>query len=213
MKKIFTKEQELNIVSDYKKRIFIKHIMKKYDTYEQRIYDILHKYNVVRSRKPLSQIQEKQIVNEYKNGISAKELSKKYNKSTSLIYRILNINNVRSKKCSEERKKLIAMKDELINLYTKECFTVRELAKQFDTSNGMMYYLLKEFKVTFRLDSPRLLTNRNVELNICKDYLACRNSKTVGKKYEISHVQVLQIVRAYGIMTSDRFRQSCRRVP
>ncbi len=212
MKKIFTKEQELNIVSDYKKRIFIKHIMKKYDTYEQLIYDILHKYNVVRSRKPLSQIQEKQIVNEYKNGISAKELSKKYNKSTSLIYRILNINNVRSKKCSEERKKLIAMKDELINLYTRECFTIRELAKQFDTDNSVMYYALKEFKVTFRSDTSRFLTSKKLELDICRDYLECRSSKTVGNKYDISYVTVLKIVRAYGIMTSDKFRQSCRRV-
>jgi predicted DNA-binding protein YlxM (UPF0122 family) len=104
------------------------------------------------------------------------------------------------------------MKDEIINLYIKECFTIRELAEQFDTTHATIYYFLKELNVTFRSKTSRFLTSRELELNICRDYLDCRRSKTVGKKYELSFVTILQIVRAYGIMTSDMYRQSCRRI-
>ena len=98
-------------------------------------------------------------------------------------------------------------KDEIIDVYTNGCATIRELSKyierkfSFLVSTQYIHKFLHDNNVYMRMPTSRYLTSREEELDICKDYLDVRNTKIVGKKYGLSHVTVSWIVRAYGIKT------------
>lgn len=98
-------------------------------------------------------------------------------------------------------------KEEIIDVYTNGCATIRELSTYIKNkfkciiSTAYIHKFLHENNVYMRMDTSRYLTSRELELNICKDYLDIRNMQKVGKKYGISHVTVSWIVRAYGIKT------------
>jgi len=108
-------------------------------------------------------------------------------------------------------------KDEIIDVYTNGCATIRELSKyierkfSFLISTCSIHKFLHDNNVYIRMATSRYLTSREEELNICKDYLDTRNIRTVGKKYGLSHVTVSWIVRAYGIKTG-RPRYGTRRI-
>ena len=108
-------------------------------------------------------------------------------------------------------------RDEIIDVYTNGCATIRELSKyierkfSFLISTASIHKFLHDNNVYMRMSTSRYLTSREEELNICKDYLDTRNTKTVGKKYGLSHVTVSWIVRAYGIKTGHA-RHGKRRI-
>jgi transposase-like protein len=158
-----------------------------------------------------SKWEDKQIIKEYQAGDKVAVIAKRHGATPEIIYEILHEYDVMG--TSTKTGRLRKIKDKLAELYTTECFSIRELAVEFDTDPATMYNVLKEAKVTFRSNGVRYLTSRKLELDICRDYLDCRSAKKVGKKYELSHVVILQIARAYGIITSDRYKlKACRRV-
>jgi len=160
----FSKDQERKIVSNYKNGIGPRIIAKEYNVSYPLIYRVLHAYKVVRTRGAFSKEQEQQIIKDYKKGTSVKAIVLKYANNSSTIHRILNKYKVMRKR--KLRKpifiKLMVMKDEIINLYTKECFTIRELAEQFDTTHATMYYFLKELNVTFRSKASRFFDKQRI---------------------------------------------------
>lgn len=98
-------------------------------------------------------------------------------------------------------------KDEIIDVYTNGCATIRELSSYikrkflFPVSTATIHKFLHANNVYMRMDTSRYLTSREEELEICKAYLDMRDMKKVGKKYGLSHVTISWIVRAYGIKT------------
>lgn len=150
------------------------------------------------------------ILDDYKSGLTIRAIVKKNKVSTDTIYAILQYHNVVPRKATRHSK-LGKHSAKIVQLYTEECFTIREIAKEYHVSPATVHALLKSEGIKFRKNTTRLLTGRDLELEICKDYLDCRSSMLVGEKYELSHMTVLQIVKAYGIIIDDKFRQNCRR--
>jgi len=146
----------------------------------------------------------------YQSGEPISGICAKFDMSSSVLYKVLRARNVPLRGGATERR-LVEHIPDIIRLYTEECFTIRELSAQFEANTDAIYRILKKNGVVRRSPSARFLSSRELELDICRDYLDLRSAPEVGEKYQLSHVIVLQIARAYGIITSDKFRQTCRR--
>jgi transposase-like protein/Mor family transcriptional regulator len=200
-KNMFTDEQKLLIIEDYKSGMSQTDVAKKYGISHITIFKILKENNVstrTRGNKNMFTNEQKLlIIEDYNSGMSQKDVAEKYNCCQTTIFKILKENNVSTrdkyKKITDEQKLLII---EDYKLGINQC----TIAEKYGISQSTIFKILIENNVSTKTRKNKLTDEQ--KLLIIEDYKSGMTQKDVAEKYGISQSIVSRILIENNVSTN-----------
>jgi len=180
----------------------VKELATIYGVIIRQIYQILHGNGITMHyrKKSLPNLKKEQICKEYLDRVSVEKLSKKYNLSAEFIRRLIKNEGIKLHYGGKHKFEPKQITDMICRYEAGEA--LRAIAKIYSVNHSVIHAVLVENGVSFRKAAKPIMFDKEVELDICREYLKTRDARKVGKQYKVSNVLILQIARAYGIMTS-----------
>ena len=156
MKKYLNNKEIKNLVNDYKNKLDITLLMKKYNRSEGRIYAILRENNIILQPRK-HKLNWGKIIKDYRAELTMRAIARKHNTTLPAIRYILKKNNIKTKSHYESTARTDLNYKQISKEYLlSKHITIQNLAKKYNCSQSTIRLILKRTSSKIRTTSEAL---------------------------------------------------------